>query len=152
MLRAKWYWARRYLPVRCWYRYAGGKMVLGQKIFASKKSVPIANRYQARRYLPVKCGCIDVPVSKRYRVRRHLPIDCRYRHEGTGTVPCQYWQTVYGMYGTNPVGADTGTILAYLLGPVWSRDHDEKECRFMYGWILASFRQNYHGKTQRKTI
>ena len=76
----------------------------------------IAKRYQARRYLPVTCGCIGVPVSKRYRARRHLPVDCRYRREGTGTVPSQYWQTVYGMYDTSPVGAGTGTILACLLG------------------------------------
>ena len=76
----------------------------------------IAKRYQARRYLPVTCGCIGVPVSKRYRARRHLPVDCRYRREGTGTVPSRYWQTVYGMYDTSPVGAGTGTILACLLG------------------------------------
>ena len=76
----------------------------------------IAKRYQARRYLPVTCGCIGVPVSKRYRARRHLPVDCRYWREGTGTVPSRYWQTVYGMYDTSPVGAGTGTILACLLG------------------------------------
>ena len=76
----------------------------------------IAKRYQARRYLPVTCGCIGVPVSKRYRARRHLPVDCRYRREGTGTVPSRYWQTVYGMYDTSPVGAGTSTILACLLG------------------------------------
>ena len=55
-------------------------------------------------------------IAKRYWARRHLPVDCRYRHEGTGTVPSRYWQTVYGMYGTSPVGAGTGTILACLLG------------------------------------
>ena len=76
----------------------------------------IAKRYQARRYLLVMCGCIGVPVSKRYQARRHLPVDCRYRHEGTGTVPSRYWQTVYGMYGTSPVSVGTGTIVACLLG------------------------------------
>ena len=27
-----------------------------------------------------------------------------------------------------------------------------KKCRYMYGWILASIRQNYHDETERKAI
>ena len=92
MLRAKRYWARRYLPVWSQYRYANSKPVPGQKIFTDKvwmywcagiQKVPGQKTFACR--LQVSAwrywnGTMPV-LANGIRYVRYKPGRCRYRYD-----------------------------------------------------------------------